>query len=33
MGPVKKRVWSFAALVAAIVAVLVAGPVFAAEFG
>jgi len=33
MGPVKKRVWSFAAPVAAIVAVLVAGPVFAAEFG
>jgi len=33
MGPVKKRVWSFAALVAAIVAVLVAGPMFAAEFG
>lgn len=33
MGPGKKRVWSFAAVVAAIIAVLVAGPVFAAEFG
>ncbi|MCS6883422.1 MAG: polymer-forming cytoskeletal protein [Oscillochloridaceae bacterium] len=33
MGPGMKRVWSFAAVVAAIIAVLVAGPVFAAEFG
>lgn len=33
MLPAKKRVWPFAALVAAIIALLVAGPAFAAEFG
>ncbi len=33
MVPAKKRVWPFAALVAAIIALLVAGPAFAAEFG
>jgi cytoskeletal protein CcmA (bactofilin family) len=33
MVPAKKRVWPFAALVAVIIALLVAGPAFAAEFG
>lgn len=33
MVPAKKRVWTFAALVAAIIALLAAGPAFAAEFG